>query len=68
MYEIATFDADGNITSRGGIKVHKKQTVLKWIEKNNQNCPVMDGGYYGVVEADENAITWREYLEECRNA
>ena len=61
MYEVAQRYEDGHIV-RGGIKT-SMATALKWAKHNIELCPDED---YIVVEADENAITWREYLAECK--
>lgn len=60
MYEVAIIV--GNTITRGGIKV-TKETATKWANANNKLDPDNE---YIVIEADENAITWREYLAECK--
>ena len=60
LYELVVRQ-DGEIISRGGIKATLK-TVKKWIAQNQESCPPVDGQEYGFDEANEDAITWREYL------
>lgn len=59
FYEIAWIDKDGRL-QRGGIKA-TIATVGKWIEKS------MEADHetlYMAVPANDEAITWAEYLKE----
>ena len=62
-YEIAAIHEDGTI-ERGGISA-TLATVKRWIKKNEESFPCYT---YIAVEASEDAITYEEYLEECREA
>lgn len=62
FYEVAAIE--NGVLYRGGIKTSKK-TAQAWADRNNANFPDVK---CFVVEADADAITWKEYLAECAAA
>lgn len=60
-WEVADVDANGDIVTRGGIYTHRKAEAQEWADANNRllDCHCI------VIEADDNAITWDEYIREC---
>lgn len=66
-YEIAVVDEHGEILARGGISA-TLPTVRRWVKINEKSLPCPPGEKYAPVEASEEAITYEEYLEECREA
>lgn len=59
LYEIAWLDKDGSLR-RGGLKA-TIATVGKWIEKNMETDHET---LYVAVPANDEAVTWAEYLKE----
>ena len=64
MYEVVEI-LDGKIIALGGIAVSKK-TAQKWATENNIMSDATIEHCYGIAKASKTAITWRDYLKECK--
>ena len=60
-WEVADVDASGRIITRGGIYTTDKAEAQGWADADSRllDCHCI------VIEADENAVTWDEYIREC---
>ena len=61
-YEVGLFK-NGVLVTHGGIRTSYAEAAL-WAEQNNESN-AYDGEEYRVVLADDDAMTWEEYLEMC---
>ena len=64
MYEVVEI-LNGEIIGRGGIAVSKK-TAQKWATENNIMSAATIEHCYGIAKASDTAISWRDYLKECK--